>query len=44
MSLETRIMRAIIGWLWGRYPYLMRDIVVGPDKHLRRNPRRRGKA
>jgi len=40
MSIESRIIRTLIAWLLRRYYYQMMDLVVGPDRHIQRNPRR----
>lgn len=44
MSLESRIVRTLIRWLWVRYPFQMRDIVIGPGRHVQGNPKRKGRA
>ena len=41
MSIESRFFRAVIAWLWVRYPYLMMDIVIGGGRHIHRNPKKR---
>ena len=41
MSIRTRLFRAVIAWLWARHQYLVLDIVLGPDRHIHRNPRKR---
>ena len=43
MSLESRIVRGIIGWLWKRYKFQVLDIVCGKDRHIHFNPNKRPK-
>jgi hypothetical protein len=38
MSIKTRLIRGLIGWLNRHYPFLCRDIVVGVGRHVHRNP------
>ena len=40
MSIESRIVRTLIAWLYRHYPYQVLDIVVGKGRHIQRNPRR----
>jgi len=40
MSIETRIIRTLIGWLWKRYQFLMMDVVIPKDAHVHKNPRK----
>lgn len=39
--MKIRILKAIIMWLWSRYPYLVMDIVLPSDAHIHRNPVRK---
>lgn len=39
--MKISILKAIIMWLWSRYPYLVMDIVLPSDAHIHRNPKRR---
>lgn len=41
MSLSNRIVRAVIVWLVKRYPYQVKDVLLGPKAHIHRNPRKR---
>ena len=41
MSIEARFFRAVIAWLWVRYPYLMMDIVIGGGRHIHKNPKKK---
>ncbi len=38
---SVRIARIVIEYLNKRWPYLCREIVVGPDAHIHLNPRRK---
>ena len=41
MSIEARFFRAVIAWLWVRYPYLMKDIILGAGAHIHKNPKKK---
>jgi hypothetical protein len=41
MTIQTKIARGIIGVLMRRYPFLMREAVVGPNAHVHLNPTRK---
>ncbi len=41
MTLKIRIVRKIIQRLNERYPFIVREIVVGNDCHVHHNPRKR---
>ena len=34
MSLESSIVRLVIRWLWAKYPWQCRDIIVGEGRHI----------
>lgn len=35
-----KIIRLIAKWMNKRYPYIMREVVVGHDKHIHSNPKK----
>lgn len=41
MTIQTKIARGIIRVLMRRYPFLMREAVVGPNAHVHLNPRKK---
>ena len=41
MTIKTKIARGVIAWMNRRYPYLMREEVVGPNAHVHLNPRKK---
>lgn len=41
MTLENRLVSTIIQYLWVKYPYQMKEIVIGHDKHLHLNPKKK---
>jgi len=43
MSIESKIVRGIIGLLWRHYRYLVMDVVCGPDRHIHYNPAKKPK-
>jgi hypothetical protein len=43
MSIKIKVVRAIIKWLWLRWPYLLRDTVIPPNAHVHLNPGQRKK-
>jgi hypothetical protein len=42
MSIKSRIIRGILRWLWVRYPFQFKDIVIPDGYHLSRNPPKTG--
>ena len=44
MSIETRVIRRVIGWLATRYPYLVKEAAVPSNAHIHLNPGKRAKA
>lgn len=41
MSMEAKVVTVLIKYLWCKYPFLMKEIVIGHDKHLHANPRKK---
>jgi hypothetical protein len=41
MSIETRIIRGLLKWLWSRYQFQMMDVVIPKNAHIQRNPSRK---
>lgn len=41
MTIKNKIVSTLLQYLWVKYPNLMRDIVIGEDMHLHRNPRKK---
>ena len=39
--MKIALVKALIGWLYLHYPYLCREIVIGQDNHIHKNPRRK---
>ena len=39
MSLQTKLIRSLLMFLWSRWPYLMLDIVIPAGRHIHANPR-----
>ena len=40
MTIENKIVSILIRYLWVKYPFLMLDIVIGPNAHVHRNPKK----
>ena len=40
MSMEAKVVTVLIKYLWCKYPYLMKEIVIGPNAHVHRNPKK----
>jgi hypothetical protein len=43
MSIKYRIIRAVAGLLMKADPYILRELVIPPDAHVHRNPKRKAK-
>lgn len=41
MSIKSRIIRGILKWLWAKYPYTMKDIVIPIGSHIHKNGKRK---
>ena len=41
MSIKNRIVRGILKWLWVRYPFQFKDIMLDAKCHIHRNPVKR---
>jgi hypothetical protein len=39
--MKMKLIRRLIEWLNKRYPFLMLDVVVGPGRHIHKDPRKR---
>lgn len=39
--MKIELVKALITWLYLHYPYLCREIVIGQDAHIHKNPRRK---
>ena len=44
MSIKYRIIRAVAGLLMKADPYILRELIVGENAHIHRNPKRKAKA
>ena len=38
MSIKTRLLRWLAGWMVRRYRFIIMDIICGPDRHIHKNP------
>lgn len=43
MTLKIRIIRWLIAVLNETWPFIVRDVVIGPDRHVAYNPNKRPK-
>ena len=43
MTLKIRIIRWLIAVLNEMWPFIVRDVVIGPDRHVAYNPNKRPK-
>lgn len=41
--MKARLIKTVIGWLWKRWPYLMKEVVIGHGHHCHANPKRKPK-
>ena len=41
MSIKYRIIRAVAGLLMKADPYILRELIVGENAHIHRNPKKR---
>jgi hypothetical protein len=40
--MKIMIVKALIKWLWKNHKYLLMEAVVGHNKHIHSNPKRKG--
>ena len=41
MSIKNRIIRGVLLWLWVKYPFQFKDIMLDAKCHVHKNPRKR---
>ena len=41
MSIKSRIIRGVLRWLWVKYPFQFKDIMLADKMHIHKNPRKR---
>ncbi len=41
MTMKNRIIRAVAGLLMKADPYILRELIVGENAHIHRNPKKR---
>ena len=41
MSMEAKVVTVLIKYLWYKYPFLMKEVVIGHDQHIHKNPKSR---
>lgn len=39
MSIKSRVIRGLLKWLWVKYPFTMKDIVIPSGYHIHRDPK-----
>lgn len=43
MSVKNRIIRGVLRWLWVKYPFQFKDIMLADKMHVHKNPTRKEK-
>lgn len=41
MSIKNQIIRGILKWLWVKYPFQFKDIMLADKMHVHKNPTRK---